>query len=822
MRGRRLLTPRRRLCSLPLPISSRLPRSHSSLATYLLRSYGVRFEIERELGGAAGLRAISEIPDLDPCLLEGPSGIGKTLAVRLLQLVAGEQPYLTDQQLWLSLRAGLGPTTIQIEGLRGDRRLCVRLEPDRWPLDVTEPLGRDLGAAWLDDEQVDVDLCAELLSVVRIAGTETPDETVRRSMSATQTRLRAAAVAVRPRLADVRASAGGLRSALRDVDPDRAVALREEHARLQQRAQASEQAAHTANTRLLELVIAALHPRSSLAARDAGVQEARERLASLEEELKHARSRQNELEREADAAREHLVRRGIIAEQQAAAEQTLQRLLTRLANRQEEIEAALRAAGEPRDLADELRKVADELAAVRAERADLDTDERAERLVGQLLAAVDLARREGLDDNEVLFRIGDRAAEAAELAARLKQRAQELAERPTPEALTRLDGRIAELTAQRRRLLAAKDRVEARDGQQQRAEEQRVEVERLRSQGHPDVQARLQSLLTELGAANEHVLTLAREAVRLRAELADQEFASAADAQRMLDEAVERLEVPIEQLGAEAVKARDTHEEAKAEFAAARQALRDAEHELRVAALAAERLAALLRERPELLAALNGDAAAIDAPLVEQIAAAVRTVDQRLTDATNTVAALAEAAGSLAQGEEVVGRLFAESFTEAVGERLRRDLDTPAIREALFDAQPLRRLDLRRRVLQWTAADGEPRERPLRAFSTGEQAFAFTQARIRELEPPGQTDRLLVLDEFGAFVSADRMHALADFLQDEEVQHLASQVLVILPQQVNYAAELAETRGSLRRRYEERVAQLEQRGYIALPLADAV
>jgi len=50
----------------------------------------VRFEIDSRT--TDGLRVIPEIPDIHACMLEGQNGIGKTVAVQLLELVSGQIP----------------------------------------------------------------------------------------------------------------------------------------------------------------------------------------------------------------------------------------------------------------------------------------------------------------------------------------------------------------------------------------------------------------------------------------------------------------------------------------------------------------------------------------------------------------------------------------------------------------------------------------------------------------------------------------------------------------------------------------------------------
>jgi hypothetical protein len=59
-----------------------------------------------------GIRVIDEIPDLRLCRVEGLNGIGKTLAIHLLEICTGQQPYA-------------GPTVVGLSVILGSKRsLC--------------------------------------------------------------------------------------------------------------------------------------------------------------------------------------------------------------------------------------------------------------------------------------------------------------------------------------------------------------------------------------------------------------------------------------------------------------------------------------------------------------------------------------------------------------------------------------------------------------------------------------------------------------------------------------------------------------------------
>src|SRR4051812_17407489 len=113
---------------------SRLYRSRRS-------SFGMRFRFDA--AASDGLRVLPEIPDVTPCLIEGRNGIGKTVAVRLLELIAGRQPFEGFDRQWHSLRQRLGRTVVHVDHLRNSERLEFTFTPDAWPSDGKAPL--DLG-----------------------------------------------------------------------------------------------------------------------------------------------------------------------------------------------------------------------------------------------------------------------------------------------------------------------------------------------------------------------------------------------------------------------------------------------------------------------------------------------------------------------------------------------------------------------------------------------------------------------------------------------------------------------------------------------------
>jgi hypothetical protein len=105
------------------------------------------------------------------------------------------------------------------------------------------------------------------------------------------------------------------------------------------------------------------------------------------------------------------------------------------------------------------------------------------------------------------------------------------------------------------------------------------------------------------------------------------------------------------------------------------------------------------------------------------------------------------------------------------------------LREQLFDSASTVEFDSSDLAVKWTTPDGMRRRRPLEAFSSGEQVFAYTRAKLETYRGlKDRTDYLVVfLDEFGAFVARDRFGELMRYVQMSVLGAIADQVVVMLP-----------------------------------------
>src|SRR5438128_976861 len=103
------------------------------------------------------------------CWIEGRNGIGKTLAIRLLELATGTQPYAALPLAWASLRSSLRTVRIDAIDSHGERNLTWTLEPQNWP-ETPEPVGEWLGSVLSNGHKTSIGDAASKVKVVRFSG----------------------------------------------------------------------------------------------------------------------------------------------------------------------------------------------------------------------------------------------------------------------------------------------------------------------------------------------------------------------------------------------------------------------------------------------------------------------------------------------------------------------------------------------------------------------------------------------------------------------------------------------------------------------------
>lgn len=774
-----------------------------------------------------GLEIIEHIPAVRPCRLEGRNGVGKSALIRLLLLISGEQPYPTDLSSWRSMRSLIGPTEVTINGLEGEfSTATVRLTPLQWPEDHAPIKIEDwLGTLTLDGKDVPIGELFDLFHVVHLSGTERLADTLTQQTD----RLAAALADIEARLDglnDNRVALGKMADELRFLSPREADAER----KLLEAA--------TADRRRVATDLETMRPRAqdlrrayalAVMVQSGGAAQHEHKLLTLREELEKARTRMHEAERNRDAAVAALAK-GSSAQQQVAKRErrlgTIQKAMDKLLARQEELGAQLEALGIPASvdlLAPQERAALDEkvnealvrqrqlqVQAARHHRTSAEN-----QVLDDIRVVLDDAVADGLSDT-ILARVHEQDITVSELRGglgflaeiddselvELSHAAQELAQ------LTELKELFAQrktLQEEHRKLRLELQQLEPEAASHDELRKQATEAREALDKASAEVRA----YNVEIGALSRSVLGGAEAVADVSAHVQELVAKHAVDAGQLptaLSEAesmVMELQAQEEKLGREIerlVSNRTRRRVGRESFR------RQSEHDQRMLWLG--RLAA--RVTP---ASRQGRGDWTDETwqrLSDHITASKDAYDRLYTQISGLHVIAAESRIQKGHGSPLGGALKAVVEAEALAE-----FSATPIVDALFDGGEVRRvsLDEGASTITWTTPSGETRTRPLTAFSSGEQALGFMRARLQQIADRPMSNRFVFLDEFGAFISADRRRPLAELLTSHELEALGEQVIVVLPLQSDYENELGETTGELHELYAERVRAIEQQGY---------
>lgn len=779
------------------------------------------------------LTVLDGFPAAKLAVVEGLNGIGKTLAVRLLEICTGEMPYRPGSAAWRSLCAGLGPFTVAVRELHEVSEIIWRADSRNWP---HEP---DVGPTteWFESIIVDgaaatLERVRSILSVHRLAGDEGILETLAGRAETDAGRVRRWA----------RRHTDASSSALADLE--RAA---DEVCHL-----LSDWTAHRLNDLQSSVGLAETEVASSAAALDEAlkiaqrVSEAMELNRRVRQHLEQAPSVQQELEhvdariRELTARRRDLdsqIKKAVIA---APVQKELANARRTVGNNRKKLEDALRrsstlAAKVGVDADDEavaafISDVEARILDMEAEQIALDAAPAMRNLLDQVAARLGTAEQEGLsaqvaiEDPETDLQLTVEESRSGMLVRRRllegqppPPQAQQLAAalqsaRAELEQLQALEG-LLEMVARHERLVATnEERVRNALGQ---LPHDGASTARALEDRRSDVDDELLSLAgTRAGLVERMGGPDARDRESLEAELGS----------LLRELGVERNELSdLRTLVEEQVPA------ARARSEASQTSLKELRREVSRAEAEINRAFAAIHKREDLAWLRRALAPDILAPPAEspegklEVLDAVRThmdeVLDRLGDLRRQFAAVERALTGVArrlrgldpeaveyvgQVENWLGERFSEWFNN---ERVRRELLPRAEGDVV--------VELSTREVMWTEG-GKDRTRPLEAFSSGEQAFAYTRARLGVLDddehrPP---NRLIILDEFGAFIAHDRLAKLLEYLRERAAEHMEDQVVVVLPLARDYVG-LQE--GAMKREaqtFADRASQVESRGYV--------
>ncbi len=762
-----------------------------------------------------GLRLIDRIPAHRPCRLEGRNGIGKTATIKLLGLAAGEQPYADDPAAWDSLRKLLPDgATVTFAGLDGGLTATLTLTPSTWPEQPYADIGNLLGHLTVNGEPRPASELATLVTIHHLSGTERLIDTLKGRITGYETSLSVVHSRLRS-LTATREEIGELADRLEYISPRHDESERDLVATLStSRDRGREQAADV--RRRLSTVHRGLALHAML--QDSDFQEHARTLADSIAIAEGARKEAEELD---------VLIEGILAELDsgdkaqrllASAERKLNALIRKRNTRLARLHTlSQQLADHDVPLTNEKGTSDSALVSQMAEQArtryrqlewrhrQSQMSDAQRRLHNELSVALDLAREAGLAQFAIVVLNGAEVT-VEELARALTDPASTTA--TTPE-----DVDVAQDLASRLEEAATLLREQEAFVATYDDEEQRVAQLREDTPDQDDLRVRLADAMSRRDTAEAQALTATQTIGRLQARGVTKDGADAAHAE--LDEilASESLEDAAElhslamDLTAELSHLDEQVDQAIAELSEVerRQASRQLRRREMQLAVATEPSLAWLHP--------PGDESTPGDPVANPawwLSAAERAhvFAERLDQLVTEVAALEFAAST-----DKVASAHRRAIESVVEQEALADFAEPAIRDALFDGGEALSVDLQRKTITWTSPSGARQEKPLSTFSSGQQALGFIRARLRQLADQEAGDRIVFLDEFGAFVAADRRHPLAELLKRDQLAALSDQVVIVLPLQVDYGAQLDDVTGPLKDRYAARAASISAHGY---------
>lgn len=749
-----------------------------------------------------GLRIIEEIPDIALCKIEGYNGIGKTSAIRLLQLCVGDQPFAGNNAAWRSFRNQLVRARVRITSLQEVHQLEWILTPDKWPEIRAEPLGSNAGSIFIDGRRAQMKDVRELLQVHHLNTTETPvNVLIERTTAAGSTIEQWYSKNGEPRGIQLDEILGNALTYLAASSTSEVRLAREIAHSAHVAAKNLAERSAWASMRV-QLLAHAVEVADQLDTVRGSSPQMRNRLQELEERLKEADLRKERLNRE--ITEEHVKQQ--LGEQAGQNFERAEKLVARHDLGLRKATAALEQAAAIGRVDPTRQAVA---SAIRIVEKELDDLVKAEPLLTtepQLLAILnDLSRR--LDDavavdlgNNTLLDADD--IRSAWTVVDLRDACRSQMDR----LVDRRRGTDAELIA--RQITAARQRLDALARMEMLFDSVAQAKIRLGNAERKQIEAaaglpgksenRLNTLVTERNDLDQEERDLQSRIDRLRAEIellggGSTEEALAAELDRLCREAdvdptrvrgsFERERLELNNLSQE--KAQAQMKEVSA--------TRDLDTRIFAVEETVKRLATsddlgwLRRAMPVMghLEELEFD------QKLDELDKAQKLLSNERDIVASTISAVRGIGGALHELAErlsdrnAIGKksqTWTMPVAQWLGEEARQWFNDEIIRENLFDGGRNIRLDPDQLAVSWVH-EGVTMDRPLTAFSSGQQAFAFTRARVAQLDRDidQAANRLIALDEFGAYMDAQRFAGLVDYLVQRQERIPNDHILVILP-----------------------------------------
>lgn len=725
--------------------------------------------------GDGGLRTIDHLPDGRLIRLQGRNGVGKTVSMRLLALCTGaENPWAGERKSWESLVAVL-PDGFMIEAADPERTITWRLFPSRdgWPRDLLDDeaddelarVKRSVHVPW--EPPVDVTINgkpepdARPVLVRLLSGREGLLEVWTQQVRADERRFDRVTESAKSAINDLRDAFGHLQQSWHDANPELLAQARQRRSQLRESLDE-----HQDEVERIESQIRLAELSRQKAQK---LQEAEERIPELDAELDSVTLELERFRQERDRLADELAKaaaggdrtpkqreeldRALRNEQgrrdaHAAASRNLLRLLER-----EELEGVRRS-----DVPQEVSRARRRLRGIEAEIARIHKDEPvldlAHRLRATLLdhqapsdARLLASARLTATVEETDHALGERIAslEAAGPLHRLESERESLRDRVA----------LLQKVLEAERTLRAKSRLvaEVAAAQEQQRERDRRIDDLAERQAETDAEVeRFQERLVDLRDERRGLLGDAEglEELRQAVQAARPQPSEVPTKEELADrrETAERLARELDDATEEVTRATDA-------AAAARHVLDDY--------------------------GLGPGVPAGQEPLVgadETIAALQRHLDlardafSQLGDALTTQGPVDGVPPSKATA------LLAGRYASA----WQAELSSNAFQEALFEGGELSSIDVLDGYFSWIDADGRNRRRPIQALSSGQMVYAYTKAIISDMSsPPLEQHRVIVLDEFAAYLDEHAQKQLVEDLREYVRLHERTQIVMVLP-----------------------------------------
>ncbi len=747
-----------------------------------------------------GVRVIPRLPVQRLTRLEGYNAIGKSAMIRLIQVCVGQHPYPADPTLWDSFRAGIGQARVELHGITGAGSVTWDLDATGWRAEG--PAVTNLGEVRIDGRVAGIGDVQELLAVHTILGNEDLTKTLVRRLGTHRATLNTATgdgSPLRRRLDAMDKVLRGLATILDravSLDVIMAAGLEANTSEALQRARIDEHAARE-RVETLSRTMALVSQLADVKNHGGNLDVRIDRLAADTADLERQLS---DIAKELATFSANSVASNAAGAELSNARKHAERVERR---RHETLQEVGRLGGEAdlnpitaEAVSQEQRRVQKALDAVQRELGSLHSSPEVADVTADIEARLGTAEDAGLG-GQILIQDPAMNTEytITQLRLVMTEQGRRLRSLPAPDAAVTLQAAIKRYRTRLTLLSQLARAVDNQaDGERKAEQAQRrlqAAVKAMTSTEDPgnlaDVMGRRERLTKKLSDAAEERASL----VRARAALGGGD--SPENLSRQVLAELDVLELDAAQLPAAHADAVAVQQDAEGRLGAANEGHRVAAMRLRQARddlaavvqlvtgdpqfawvrAGAPTLVPVLDAAPEVQENLLGGLAATVESLRERIA----QLRQTMTEVRHALrCAQDELAGASADDSSLV-RSTRSWFSEEVSTWFNQ----PQLIETVFEHGQDVRVNLNDKTIYWEA-NNTTMSRPLEAFSSGERGFAYTRAQLEVLDAaPAPANRLLVLDEFGAFIAREWQHRLEQYLMDHARRHPSDSTLLVLP-----------------------------------------